>query len=107
MLVRVCFTNNTLSRSTALMLTMHNRRSRTPTKDFLIAGHPRIAGIHVATGGSGHGWKFLPIIGDLIVDSVEGNLPHELKQKWAFPKDQGQSNGTGDGDELGEVIRSR
>ncbi|OJJ50367.1 hypothetical protein ASPZODRAFT_149707 [Penicilliopsis zonata CBS 506.65] len=59
-------------------------RSRAPTEDFLIAPHPRIAGIHLATAGSGHGWKFLPVIGDFIVDSVQGTLPRELQEMWAF-----------------------
>ena len=37
-----------------------------------IDGHPDLEGLSVATGGSGHGFKFAPILGDLIVDVVEG-----------------------------------
>jgi sarcosine oxidase/L-pipecolate oxidase len=29
-------------------------------------------GLFLATGGSGHGYKFLPVIGERIVDVVEG-----------------------------------
>lgn len=37
-----------------------------------IDGHPDIEGLTVATGGSGHGFKFAPLLGDLIADAVEG-----------------------------------
>lgn len=86
-----------------------NRRSRTPTKDFLITAHPRIDGIHIATGGSGHGWKFLPIIGDLILDSVEGKLPDELKRKWSFHHHEGevQNDPHHELQELRHVVRSQ
>lgn len=89
------------------MLKPYNRRNQTPTKDFLIAPHPRTANLHVATGGSGHGFKFLPIIGDLIVDSVEGTLPPELEGKWAFREHKGPNKQVGEPKELKNVIRSR
>jgi len=34
--------------------------------------HPGLEGLIVATGGSGHGFKFAPILGDLVADAVEG-----------------------------------
>lgn len=39
---------------------------------FLICKHPELAGLHIATGGSGHAFKFAPVIGDIILDSVLG-----------------------------------
>ena len=40
----------------------------------------------VATGGSGHGFKFLPIIGGFVVDRIEGNTKGELKMwRWRKP----------------------
>ena len=39
---------------------------------FWIARHPELAGLVLATGGSGHGFKFAPVLGDLIADAVEG-----------------------------------
>lgn len=60
------------------------RISRSPTSDFLICNHPRIGGIHLATGGSLHGWKFLPIIGHLILDSIEDCLEEDLSRLWAY-----------------------
>lgn len=59
----------------------------TPQGDFLITYHPDLEGLFLATGGSGHGYKFLPVIGDKIVDCICGNCPEEFKEKWAWPKE--------------------
>ncbi len=40
--------------------------------DFWIAKHPGLSGLVVASGGSGHGFKFAPVLGGLIADVVEG-----------------------------------
>ena len=64
----------------------------TESGDFLITYHPRYPSLFVATGGSGHGYKFLPVIGDRIVDVVRGvdrdDLGAELRKKWAWPKEK-------------------
>ena len=64
----------------------------TPTSDWLITHHPRYAGLFVATGGSGHGYKFLPVIGERIVDVLQGKdrdeLGATLREKWAWPKEK-------------------
>lgn len=39
---------------------------------FWIDRHPEKPGLAVATGGSGHGMKFAPVLGPLIADAVEG-----------------------------------
>lgn len=39
----------------------------------------------MATGGSGHAFKFFPVIGDKIVDAIEGCLEPDLKALWAWP----------------------
>jgi sarcosine oxidase / L-pipecolate oxidase len=39
---------------------------------FWIDHHPERPGLFVAAGGSGHGFKFGPMLGDLIADGVEG-----------------------------------
>jgi sarcosine oxidase/L-pipecolate oxidase len=57
----------------------------TPDGDFLIDYHPKYGkSLFIATGGSGHGFKFLPVIGDKIVDCMQGNCPYAFKQKWAW-----------------------
>ncbi|KAJ9165625.1 FAD dependent oxidoreductase [Coniochaeta hoffmannii] len=70
----------------------------TPTGDFIISYHPRYGrSLFVATGGSGHGFKFLPVLGDKIVDAVEGRTPEEFVDKWAWKE-------TGEGSERAVVV---
>lgn len=50
--------------------------------DFWIARDPAREGLTVASGGSGHGFKFAPVLGRLIADTVEGSdhaLAHKLR----------------------------
>ncbi|KAL2176292.1 FAD dependent oxidoreductase [Thermothelomyces heterothallicus CBS 202.75] len=58
--------------------------SDTPTGDFLIDYHPHWRGLFVATGDSGHAFKFLPVIGDKVVDCITRNCPAEFREKWAW-----------------------
>lgn len=44
----------------------------TPDNDFLIDHDPEHPGLVVAAGGSGHSFKFAPVLGELIADVVEG-----------------------------------
>jgi sarcosine oxidase/L-pipecolate oxidase len=67
----------------------------TPTGDFLISYHPRFSGLFVATGGSGHGFKFLPVLGEKIVDAVEGHCPAEFAAKWAWKDGLGEEGDAG------------
>jgi sarcosine oxidase/L-pipecolate oxidase len=71
--------------------------SDTPRGDFLITYHPELEGLFLATGGSGHGYKFLPVIGDEIVKCISGQCPAEFKEKWAWPKDPVEEVVTEDG----------
>ncbi|EXJ87731.1 hypothetical protein A1O1_04656 [Capronia coronata CBS 617.96] len=59
----------------------------TPTGDFLITYHPRYKNLFIATGGSGHGFKFFPVIGNKIVDAVQGTLNPELAREWRWRTD--------------------
>ena len=40
--------------------------------DFWISRDPEQDGLVVATGGSGHAFKFAPVLGGLIADALEG-----------------------------------
>jgi sarcosine oxidase/L-pipecolate oxidase len=40
--------------------------------NFLISRIPNVENLYVASGGSGHGFKFLPVLGEHIVDVIEG-----------------------------------
>ena len=44
----------------------------TQDEDFWIARDPECAGLTVAGGGSGHGFKFAPMLGGLIADAATG-----------------------------------
>lgn len=44
--------------------------------DFFIDRVPNRPDVFVASGGSGHGFKFAPVLGGLIADVVEGASPH-------------------------------
>ena len=75
----------------------------TPASDWLITHHPTYKGLFLATGGSGHGYKFLPIIGERIVDVLEGKdrdeLGRVLREKWQWPRERvrGGVGNCGDG----------
>lgn len=62
----------------------------TPTGDWIIDYHPKYKGLFLATGGSGHGYKFVPKIGERIVDVIKGqprdDLGTALQKKWAWPE---------------------
>ncbi|EED19521.1 fructosyl amino acid oxidasesarcosine oxidase, putative [Talaromyces stipitatus ATCC 10500] len=68
--------------------------SDTPTGDFLITYHPSHPNLFLATGGSGHGYKFFPVLGDQIVNALEGRLDPELQRLWKWPDQQEQREGS-------------
>ena len=54
--------------------------------DFWIARHPDDPSLVVATGGSGHAFKFAPVLGDLIADIALG-VPHPLAERFRWRPD--------------------
>jgi sarcosine oxidase/L-pipecolate oxidase len=58
--------------------------SDTPDADWLIDYHPAHPSLFFATGGSGHGFKFLPNIGRLIADRFERKPGLEAPEKFTF-----------------------
>ncbi|WPH02101.1 Hypothetical protein R9X50_00495600 [Acrodontium crateriforme] len=62
----------------------------TPSGNWLIDYHPKYKNLFLATGGSGHGYKFLPVIGSRIVDVIFAHdrdaLGGELRHKWQWPE---------------------
>jgi sarcosine oxidase/L-pipecolate oxidase len=72
----------------------------TKNGDWLVAYHPRFPSLFVATGGSGHAYKFLPILGERVVQTIsrkfrgdheldendDDELGRELQSKWAWPE---------------------
>jgi len=51
--------------------------------DFWIARDPEREGLTVASGGSGHGFKFGPVLGGIIADVVEG-VDHPLARTFRW-----------------------
>lgn len=57
-----------------------------PDEHFWIARHPERPGLAVAAGGSGHGFKFAPVLGELIATLALGE-PHALARKFRWRAD--------------------
>jgi sarcosine oxidase len=53
--------------------------SNTPDQNFVIARHPDCANVTVACGFSGHGFKFVPIVGEILADlAITGTTGHPI-----------------------------
>jgi sarcosine oxidase len=53
--------------------------SNTPDQHFVIARHPDSANVTVACGFSGHGFKFVPVVGEILADlATEGTTRHPI-----------------------------
>ncbi|WP_049572225.1 N-methyl-L-tryptophan oxidase [Streptomyces sp. SBT349] len=51
----------------------------TPDDDFVIARHPAHASVSVACGFSGHGFKFVPVVGEILADlALTGATAHPI-----------------------------
>ena len=51
--------------------------------DLFIGADPERRGLVVAAGGSGHGFKFAPVLGPIIADAVEGRAnPAQARYGW-------------------------
>lgn len=62
---------------------MMNSDCLTKTQDFVISAVEEKEQLYVAYGGSFHGWKFLPNIGEYVVDTIEGKLEASWKERWS------------------------
>ncbi|HEY4605825.1 MAG TPA: N-methyl-L-tryptophan oxidase [Blastococcus sp.] len=52
----------------------------TPDEHFVIATHPRHEQVTVACGFSGHGFKFVPVVGEILADlAVDGATRHPIE----------------------------
>lgn len=54
------------------------------SQDFIISPHPACKGLYIATAGSFHGFKFLPILGKYVVQMLEGELDTKLAARWSW-----------------------
>jgi sarcosine oxidase/L-pipecolate oxidase len=56
----------------------------TADRHFLVTPHPTQKNLFIATGGSAHGFKFLPIVGKYIADHIEGKLDAGIVHNWRW-----------------------
>lgn len=56
--------------------------SDTPDSDFVMDFAPGYKSLLIASGGAGHGFKFLPVLGELIHARLENRLAPHLTHKW-------------------------
>jgi sarcosine oxidase len=53
--------------------------SNTPDEHFVIARHPDRTNVTVACGFSGHGFKFVPVVGEILADlAIAGSTSHPI-----------------------------
>lgn len=58
--------------------------------DFYICRSPSMVNLVYATGGSGHGFKFMPRIGGIVLDVIQGReTPFTRRFAWREPKNTG------------------
>lgn len=70
-----------------LELLLTELTSASPDGDFLIDYYPHYTNLFIATGGSGHGFKFFPVLGEKIVDCIQGKLETDFQKMWAWRKE--------------------
>jgi glycine/D-amino acid oxidase-like deaminating enzyme len=52
----------------------------TPDAHFLVGRHPQHANVALAAGLSGHGFKFAPVLGEILAQLVvDGATPHPVE----------------------------
>lgn len=77
----------TCMKSSEFRLTPNSSRDAiTPSQNPLVTQHRHCPNLYFATGGSFHGWKFLPIIGRYVVQMLKGKLEDEMRVRWAWDK---------------------
>ena len=59
----------------------------TPFQHPLIDKVPDVQGLHLAVGGSYHSFKFLPVLGDIIVDYLRG-MRRGASKRWSWDRSE-------------------
>ncbi|KAH8895952.1 FAD dependent oxidoreductase [Thozetella sp. PMI_491] len=62
------------------------KEALTPSEDFIVSPHTSCPNLYIATCGSFHGFKFLPVLGKYVVEMLDGALEPELVRKWAWDR---------------------
>jgi len=57
--------------------------------NWIISPHPSSPStLYIATAGSGHSFKNLPVVGKYVCDCLEGKLPENLRETWRWRPDK-------------------
>ncbi|KAL7277840.1 hypothetical protein ACG7TL_008785 [Trametes sanguinea] len=64
-----------------------------PDENWVIGYYPDDPNLFLATSGSGHAYKFLPVLGRLVVDGIEGALPPDVANRFAVNRAHGTKDG--------------
>ncbi|KAI0332963.1 FAD dependent oxidoreductase [Cubamyces sp. BRFM 1775] len=54
-----------------------------PDENWVIGYYPNDENLFLATAGSGHAYKFLPVVGRLVADAIEGTLAPDVAKRFA------------------------
>ena len=58
----------------------HCLYTMSPDADFVVGLHPRHSNVAIAGGFSGHGFKFAPVMGEVLADlATEGSTRHPIR----------------------------
>lgn len=60
------------------------RELTTASEDFIISPHTACKDLYIATAGSFHSFKFLPLLGKYVVQMLDGVLDPDLASRWAW-----------------------
>jgi glycine/D-amino acid oxidase-like deaminating enzyme len=74
-----------------------------PDGDWIISCHPSDSSLVLATAGSGHAYKFLPVVGRLVADLVQGILDPSLRKKFEMNRARSHVDSSRFRNEVGEL----
>jgi sarcosine oxidase/L-pipecolate oxidase len=78
----------------------------TPTGDFLLDYHPSYGKtLFVASGGSGHAFKFLPVLGRCVVECLREECRGEFRGKWTWRERASGAWSTQDGSRASDGLQ--
>lgn len=56
----------------------------TPDRAFLISRHPDFPSLVLGVGGSGHGFSYIPAVGSVISDCLEGCMDSQMEERFKW-----------------------
>ena len=67
----------------------------TPHQHPLVDKMPGVGGLHLAVGFSFHGFKFLPVIGDIVVNYLRGRR-NGVSKRWCWDRSKEKTSAHGE-----------